>query len=73
MPGLKNISTSGLNKAFLVVSAAMVLIGLVLVPGDGASTTTLLIWIMGALVLIGMWIAIGFELVRGLAARRPRR
>jgi hypothetical protein len=64
MFGLKHLPMNKLTTAFMAVSAAMVLFRLVLAPGDSATTTTQLTWIMGALVLIGLWIAVGFELAR---------
>lgn len=66
MLGLKNLPMNKLSTAFTVVSAAMVVFALALAPADSASVTTFVIWIVGALVLIGGWIAVGFEVARRL-------
>lgn len=78
MLGLKNLPMNKLTTAFMVVSAAMVVFGIALAPSDSASNTMFVIWIVGALVLIGVWIAVGIEVVRrfigggGVQDERPR-
>lgn len=78
MFGLKNLPMDKLTTAFMVVSAAMVVFGIALAPPDSASNTMFVIWIVGALVLIGVWIAVGIEVVRrffgggGVQDERPR-
>lgn len=64
MLGLKNLPMNKLTTAFMVVSAAMVLFGLALTPADSAPVTVFVIWIAGALMLIGLWIAIAIEVFK---------
>lgn len=66
MLGLRNLPTNKLSTAYTVVSAAMVVFALALAPADRTSVTTFVIWIVGALVLTGVWIAVGFEVARCL-------
>lgn len=63
MLGLKNLTMDRLTTAFMVISAAMVIFAL---SGSASSpsTTMLLIWIVSALVLIGVWIAVAVELYK---------
>jgi Sec-independent protein secretion pathway component TatC len=65
---IRNVPRHRLLTAFMVISAAMVVFALALAPADTASTTTFLIWIAGALVMLGVWVAVAIEL-----ARRSRR
>lgn len=64
MPGLQNASNNKLASAFMAVSLAMVLLGTALTPSDGASVTANLVWIGGAVALVGAWVVLGVELVR---------
>lgn len=64
MLGLKSLPTNKLTTAFMVVSAAMIVFALALAPADGASISAFVLWIVGALVLIGVWIAVGIEVTR---------
>lgn len=80
MLGLKNLPMNKLTTAFMVVSTAMVVFALALAPSDGASTSTFIVWIAGALVLIGAWIAVVIEVFKRFLgggareghSRRPR-
>lgn len=78
MLGLKNLAMNKLTTAFMVVSAAMVVFGIALAPPDSASNTMFVMWIVGALVLIGLWIAVGVEVIKrffgdgGQRDERPR-
>lgn len=63
MLGLKNLPMNKLTTAFMVISAAMVIFAAT-APADSASTTMLFIWIVVALVLIGVWIAVAVEIYK---------
>lgn len=62
MFGLKELSLNRLTTAFMVVSAALLVLGLALVPADGASISTLVLWIAGAIVLLGVWVVVAVEI-----------
>lgn len=64
MLGLKNLPMDKLTTAFMVVSAAMVVFGIALAPADSASNAMFVVWILGALVLIGVWVAVGIEVFK---------
>lgn len=66
MPGLRNLPMNKLNTAFMLVSAAMIVFAVALAPAESASFATLIVWIAGALVLIGVWAAVGVEVVKRL-------
>lgn len=61
MLGLKNVPMDKLTTAFMVVPPAMVVFVLALAPADSAPLTVFVIWILGALVILGLWIAIVVE------------
>ena len=63
MLGLKNLTFERLTTVFMVISAAMMIFAL---SGSIASpsTTMLFIWIVAALVLIGVWTAVAVELCK---------
>ena len=63
MLGLKNLTFDRLTTVFMVISAAMVIFAASGSIGS-PSTTTLFIWIVAALVLIGVWIATAYELFK---------
>lgn len=64
MFGMKELSTRKLATALLTVSAALVVLGAALSPADGASTSTLLSWLVGALALLGVWAVLLLEVGR---------
>jgi hypothetical protein len=64
MLGLKNLSMNKLTTAYMVVSAAMIVFALALAPADSASVTAFVLWLAGALVLLGAWIAVGIEVFK---------
>lgn len=64
MLGLRNLSDSRLSTTFMVVSVAMFISGLALVPSDSASIVMVGIWIVASLALIGVWIAVAVELTK---------
>ncbi len=64
MLGLKHMPTSRLSTAFMVLSVVMLLVGSVLVPSSGATIVTSALWTAGSMALIGIWVAVIFELVR---------
>lgn len=68
MLGLKNLTMDRLTTAFMVVSAAMVMFALSGSVGS-PSTTMLFIWILCALVLIGVWIAVAYEVFKRFFGR----
>ena len=63
MLGLKNLTFERLTTVFMVISAAMMIFALSGSVGS-PSTTMLFIWIVVALVLIGVWIAVAVELFK---------
>ena len=69
MLGLKNLTFDRLTTAFMVISAAMVIFALSGSVGS-PSTTMLFIWIVAALVLIGVWIAVAVELFKRFFGKR---
>lgn len=62
MLGLKNLPMNRLTTAYMVVSAAMIVFALALAPADSAALTSFVLWILGALILIGVWVAVGVEI-----------
>ncbi len=62
MPGIKHLSANRLALALLLMSAALLLMGLT-APASG-SVTTLITWLAGALVLLGVWAALALEVFR---------
>lgn len=64
MLGLKNLTMDKLTTAFMVISAAMAIFALSGAAGGSASTTMLFIWIVVALVLIGVWVAVAVEVFK---------
>lgn len=71
MLGLKNLPMNKLSTAFMVISAAMMIFA---AAGSGASSSisALLLWIVCALVLIGVWIAIAYEIFKRFFGDRER-
>ena len=63
MLGLKNLTFDKLTTVFMVISAAMVVFAASGSIGS-PSTVMLFIWIVAALVLIGVWIAVAVELFK---------
>ena len=64
MLGLKNLSLDKLTTVFMVVSAAMMIFAVAGAAGGSASTTMLVVWIVAALVLLGVWAVIAIELCK---------
>lgn len=62
MFGMKNLSTNRLAGSLLVVSAALLV--LVFAAPEAGSVTTLLTWLIGALVLLGVWAVVALEVAR---------
>ena len=60
---LKNLPLNKLTTIFMVISAAMMIFAASGSVGS-PSPTTLFIWIVAALVLIGVWIATAYEIYK---------
>lgn len=68
MLGLKNLPMNKLSTAFMVISAAMVIFA-ASAPADSASTAMLGVWVVVALVLIGVWLATAYEIYKRFFGR----
>ena len=68
MMGLNNLPLNKLTTAFMVLSAAMVIFAAT-APYDSPSTTMLGVWVVVALVLIGVWIATAYEIYKRFFGR----
>lgn len=62
MFGLKELSLNRLAMALMGVSAMLMLLGFA-APEDG-SVSTLLTWLVGALLLIGVWVLMLLETLK---------
>lgn len=62
MFGLKDLSMNRLAMALLTVSAALLIIGFA--APEAGSISTLLTWLVGALMLLGIWTVVALELAR---------
>lgn len=62
MFGVTHLSNSSLAGSLLAVSAALIV--LAFVAPEAGSVATLLGWIVGALVLAGVWAVVTLEVVR---------
>jgi hypothetical protein len=62
MPGIKHLPANRLALTLLLVSAALLLMGLT-APVSGP-VNTLILWLVGALVLLGVWVALALEAFR---------
>lgn len=62
MFGLKELSLNKLAMALMGVSAMLMLLGFA-APDDG-SVSTLLTWLVGALLLLGVWVLMLLETLK---------
>lgn len=62
MFGMKNLSTNRLAGSLLAVSTALLV--LAFVAPEAASVATLLSWLVGALLLLGVWAVLALEVAR---------
>lgn len=62
MLGLKHLSINRLAVSLLAVSAALMVFAFA--APEGGSITGLLAWIVGALVLLGLWTVVALEVFK---------
>lgn len=64
MLGLKHLGDEAILILFTIFSIAMLVFGTVLGPEGNAPVIVSLLWISGALILLGLWTSVGAELAR---------
>lgn len=64
MFGLKHLGDEAILVLFTIFSIAMLVFGTVLNPASSASVSVSLLWIAGALILLGLFVVSGVELAR---------
>lgn len=62
MFGMKHLSSNRLAGSLLAVSAALVV--LAFAAPEAGTVATLLTWLVGALVLVGVWAVVALEVLR---------
>jgi hypothetical protein len=64
MLGLKHLGDEAILVLFTILSIAMLIFGILLNPAGSASVSISLVWIAGALILLGLFAASAVELAK---------